>query len=86
MADKKIKDSDLSSDLQNSKSYCIKNLWGIPRTFFMILKHLSKMNRNTSIGYEIPVDLAEAETDSDEKISAVCSAMDPKFKGSNVPD
>lgn len=42
MADKKIKDADLRSDLSNSKSYSIKSLWGIPKTFLKILKALNK--------------------------------------------
>jgi hypothetical protein len=66
MADKKIKDSDLDENLQNSKSYCIKTLWGIPRTFYNILKALNKMNKNTDIGYELPIDLGDADTEDDE--------------------
>lgn len=57
MADKKIKDSELRADLQNSKSYCVKTLWGIPKTFYKILKSLNKSNKNTDIGYELPFDL-----------------------------
>ena len=44
MADKKIKDSSLNVGLERSKSYTIKTLWGIPKTFYKILKALNKSN------------------------------------------
>ena len=59
MADKKIKDSSLSLELQKSKSYTIKTLWGIPKTFYKILKALNKSNKNQDLGYEIHMDFSQ---------------------------
>ena len=86
MADKKIKDSELSDQLQKSKSYCVKSLWGIPGTFYRILRALNTLNQNTNIGYELSFDLEAADTDEDEAASMKTgAAMNPSFKGSNAP-
>ncbi len=57
MADKKIKDKDLDKALQASKSYCVKSLWGIPKTFLKILKALDKFNQNKQINYQVAQEL-----------------------------
>lgn len=59
MADKKIKDSSLNVGLERSKSYTIKTLWGIPKTFYKILKALNKSNKNQDLGYEIHMDFSQ---------------------------
>ena len=61
MADKKIKDSSLG--VQKSKSYTIKTLWGIPKTFYKILKALNKSNKNQDLGYEIHMDFSQDDED-----------------------
>ena len=66
MADRKIKDKDLSTDLKDSKSYTIKTLYGIPNFFSRIIKGLAKLNCNKDLGYELPFDLEQADTDEDE--------------------
>lgn len=50
----------------------------------MILKSLNKLNKNTSIGYELPVDFENAETDEDD--SKMGSTLDHSFKGSKAPE
>ena len=69
MADKKIKDADLRSDLSGSKSYSIKSLWGVPKTFLRILKALNKANKNTDLGYELPME--DADTEEEENLSVM---------------
>lgn len=72
MADKKIKDSDLRSDLSSSRSYSIKSLWGVPKTFLKILKALNKANKNLDLGYELPAeDFENADTEEEENLSVM---------------
>ena len=67
LTDKKVKDSAIWSDLTNSKSYSIKSLWGMPKTYYKIIKALNKSNVNCSIGYEIPLDFEQADTEADDE-------------------
>ena len=71
--------------MKNSKSYTVKSLWGIPRTFFTIIKAFSKMNKNNDLGYELAFDLEHAEEDEEDKASTTgqstgCSSLNPNFK------
>ena len=74
--------------MKNSKSYTVKSLWGIPRTFFTIIKAFSKMNKNNDLGYELAFELDNATEDEDNKGSSMnvdakstgCSSLNPNFK------